>query len=102
MQYKLLLSMDVDLAWLKVHMCWLKLLEGTTRPNHQQHHKLKDRPWFTGILTRNKENRIRIRVWRVLCYQKSGRELHTISVFVQHPQVTSARVYGYGLTFGLT
>ena len=36
-----------------------------------------------------------------LCYRKSGKKLHTVWVFLYPPKVTTARVYEYGLTFGL-
>ena len=62
-EYRLFLSRDVYLAELKAHMCWLKLAEGTARPIPQQHHRLKDRLWFAGILMGNKDNRIGVRVW---------------------------------------
>ena len=62
-EYRLFLGRDVDLAELKAHICWLKLPEGTMRPIPQQHHRLKDRPWFAGILAGDKENRIGVRMW---------------------------------------
>ena len=44
MEYGLFFSKDVDLAGLKAHMCWLKLLEGAVRPISKKHQKLKDTP----------------------------------------------------------
>ena len=90
-EYRLFLSRDVDLAELKAHMCWLKLPEGTARPIPQQHHRLKDRPWFAGILTGDKDNHIGVRVW-------GGPVLPEVRLEIAHclgisapPQVTTAR-----------
>ena len=89
MEYKFFLSRDVNLAELKAHMCWLKLPEGTTQPIPQQHHRLKDRPWFDGILAGGKENRIGVRVWGdpVLpeVKQEIAQKLHTVWVFLPPP-----------------
>ena len=98
-EYRLFLSKDVKIEGLQAHMCWVKLPEA--KPSAQLHQALAGLPWFAGLLSGDKLDRVGVRVRGGPVQQQVRAENGSLlGIKFQAPK-TTVWVRGYGLSFGL-
>ena len=98
-EYRLFLSKDVKIEGLQAHMCWVKLLEA--KPIAQLHQAPAGQPWFAGLLSGDKPDRVGVRVWGGPVQQQVRAEIASLLGIKFQAPTTTVRVRGYGLSFGL-